>query len=463
MTIQKLSPYGLLFLSLILSFLISGKAQAQIDPGFCAREHPEEPYCHVMMSLIGGHLNQLGVGVPMASLPERLASRLQGHFPGLDLAAIRVGFSDRQPVGNATTDCNNIYFHDRYVLTEIQSMLFSEQDDFYWLLHELAHSQQCAQLGQDEFRFRWMQAARGFVWRNPIDLLIGRLDWHDLWLAVPLEQEADEHAWKGLSIVKGFHRSVVTGDTDGDGREEIGSFEPRIGRWRAIQGGNWAALGTHGQVGDIGLIADVDNDGTDDFITYTPGTGRWIAKNRNGTTLRTLTFGRGEYMPFTGDFDGDGTTDFAIYKAATREWWIRSGLNGFIVNRQLNGLLGATALVGDYDGDGATDFVNYANTNGFWSPRRADRRLIFLPRWGSRNAYLPLAAELDANVGSEMVLYRLDTAGFYGRTPDALLFSNDTSTWTNRRLQPFAADTNGDGRDELYVYFGRTNIVQLVR
>ncbi len=445
-----------------LFLLLHTQSHAQIDPAFCIREHPEEPYCPVMMSLIGSHLTQLGVGTNMAPLPDTLASRLAMHFPDLDMSEIRVGYSDRQPVNNATTDCNNIYFHNRDVLIAIESTLFVDQGHFYWLLHELAHSQQCAQIGMDEFRFRWMNAARGFVWDNPFDLFIGRLNWLDLWLAVPLENEADEHAWKGLSIVKGFHRSVLSGDTNADGNVEIGFFEPRSGRWQAIAGGNWNALGRHGQVGDIGLIDDIDGDGADDFITYTPGSGKWNVKNREGDTIREITFGRGEFTPFTGDFNNDGVTDFAIYRATSREWWVRNGLNGWIVNRQVNGLDGSTPLVGDFDGDGATDFVNYSNSNGFWSARRADRSLVFLPRWGSRNIYVPLSAELDGNPGSEMVLYRVESSGFYGRNTERVLFVNARSTWRSRQLQPFVVDRNGDGIDELYVFNGAEAMIQRI-
>lgn len=167
---------------------------------FCAaRQH----VCHAKLDVYRGYMAGLARGVVLHELPPGYRELLQPHFPGLDLAAYRFGFADRQPPGNAVTDCDRTYYGDADFVDALRAGHLAEDAHFDWLFHELAHVRQCREVGgRDGFAQMWFRDLGAAVLgsRNPLAL-------HE---RMPMEREAADEARRTLEAVRAAR--------DGEGR-----------------------------------------------------------------------------------------------------------------------------------------------------------------------------------------------------------------------------------------------------
>ena len=168
--------------------------------------------CETKIRAFETYMQQIGTGQTRHPLPEIYQTVLRPYYPKVDLASIRFAFSDRQPVDNATTDCNTIYFNDAKYVETLRSA--GPNPRLEWLLHELAHPEQCAAAGGREgYAKRWWAETLAAVAASDetVDLfqdsdevmeqlekLSVRL--HD---AMPMEREADERARAVLAQLRG--------------------------------------------------------------------------------------------------------------------------------------------------------------------------------------------------------------------------------------------------------------------
>ena len=123
------------------------------DPVGAAACHARVAACESKLTTYNAYMAQLGAGVTTYQLPAVYRDLLQ-PFYSANLANWRFGFSDRQPTGNATTDCTVTYFNRaNFVLLLRNGTL----DGFWnWLFHELRHFTQCQQLGtRDAYAKMW--------------------------------------------------------------------------------------------------------------------------------------------------------------------------------------------------------------------------------------------------------------------------------------------------------------------
>lgn len=108
------------------------------------------------------------------------------------------------------------------------------------------------------------------------------------------------------------------GDLDGDGRDEIGTFDRGNWKTRDYAPGAPTVDFRWGIAGDIPTPADYDGDGITDYAIYRPSRGEWwINRSRDG--FYAVTFGLDGDVPVPADYDGDGKTDIAIFRNG--EWW----------------------------------------------------------------------------------------------------------------------------------------------
>lgn len=101
--------------------------------------------CEVKIRAYQIYMEQIDTRRPKYPLPEIYQEILRPHYPKTNLAEIRFAFSDQQPPDNATTDCNDIYFNDASFVEALRSGGANRKLE--WLLHELAHPEQCAAAG----------------------------------------------------------------------------------------------------------------------------------------------------------------------------------------------------------------------------------------------------------------------------------------------------------------------------
>lgn len=111
----------------------------------------------------------------------------------------------------------------------------------------------------------------------------------------------------------------VTGDWNGDGVRNIGTFQG--GTWKLDVDGDGRLttsdeIRQFGQPGDLPVVGDFDGDGIEQIGVFRNGT--WIVdSNSNGeldVTDKVFELGTAGDIPVVGDFDGDGVDEPAIYK-----------------------------------------------------------------------------------------------------------------------------------------------------
>jgi hypothetical protein len=147
----------------------------------------EETLCEAKLAVYHAHMEELAAGVELAVLPATYRRVLGRFFPRLALAAVRFGWSDRQPPDNAITDCDRIYFARSDFVERLRRGELRVATDWLWLLHELRHAEQCAALGgRDAYAARWLDEL-GLAFLADADLAT----LHD---RIPLEDDADERA-----------------------------------------------------------------------------------------------------------------------------------------------------------------------------------------------------------------------------------------------------------------------------
>jgi len=200
-------------------------------------------------------------------------------------------------------------------------------------------------------------------------------DWNGDGLATPGRYEdgrwfvtnatVGAHQWQSLATFGKAGELPVTGDVDGDGRLDLGTF--RSGQWSWKLSGGGTRSETFGDVGDLPVVGDWDGDGQDDAGVWRGGT--WILRvfrvtgdkvryagpgvqvqRISGTDAALLTFSLGtrKDLPVVGDWDGNGRTDPGFIRGGSR-WMLSSGLRnvqrttevGFVVSSGFSPLVGS--------------------------------------------------------------------------------------------------------------------------
>ena len=130
-------------------------AQVQAISAAC-NSAPLPAACQAKLVLYQTYMANLGAGVAQRALPLLYRQVLGPHYTGANLGNHRFGFGTNQPPNNATTDCDRTYYNSLEFTNRLEQGVLASQAEFGWLLHELAHVQQCAQLGsRDRYARTW--------------------------------------------------------------------------------------------------------------------------------------------------------------------------------------------------------------------------------------------------------------------------------------------------------------------
>ena len=131
-------------------------SQVLTDPFTAVLEGSMDTICETKVFLYRRYMDQMGAGVKLYHLPDGYVDQLKDYYPNVNLRSIRFGFSDRQPSGNTTTDCHNIYFSSRDYTDKVRTG--TVDSDFFLLYHELRHTEQCKEVGgRDPFAEMWFK------------------------------------------------------------------------------------------------------------------------------------------------------------------------------------------------------------------------------------------------------------------------------------------------------------------
>ena len=109
----------------------------------------------------------------------------------------------------------------------------------------------------------------------------------------------------------------VSGDFDGDGRNDLATYRLSTSEWRIwTSGSNFATplVMVWGEAGDRPTPADYNGDGVTDFAVYRPTTGTWHMSLSGTQTPLAVSWGGAEDTPVAVDHDGDGKADLALIR-----------------------------------------------------------------------------------------------------------------------------------------------------
>ncbi len=173
----------------------------------------------------------------------------------------------------------------------------------------------------------------------------------------------------------------ISGDWNGDGTDELGFYRPSNhrfyldwdgnGRWNSTLDRSSVAFGALEAVGDVPVIGDWDGDGADEIGTYNPTTRQFTldldgSLSPTGNDLTTAAFGAAGDLPLSGDWNGDGRDTVGVRRPGTRKFLLDSNGNG-----QWDGTAGGDTLTsavgvsadlpvcGDWNGDGTDEVGVY--------------------------------------------------------------------------------------------------------
>jgi hypothetical protein len=109
----------------------------------------------------------------------------------------------------------------------------------------------------------------------------------------------------------------VTGDFDGDGVDDPGTFTASTGEWRIwFSSARYAPSAplVWGGEDDVPVPADYDGDGRADLAVYQPSSGTWsiVMSNKGNPSRFDIAWGREDDAPVSFDYDQDGRADLAL-------------------------------------------------------------------------------------------------------------------------------------------------------
>jgi hypothetical protein len=176
----------------------------------------------------------------------------------------------------------------------------------------------------------------------------------------------------GLGLGPGH---LYAADFNADGRTDVFAYHATTGQWTMVfsQGGTGPTL-THGTwtPGWQPAIARLDNDNAADLVLWHAESGAWVLCVRDATqmfTYRTGTWAPGGRVHAL-DLNGDGREELLRYDWRTGEWTL-GALDGSGVLQQWDGLWesGWEMTPGDLNADGRADLLLYNPDTGEWIRR----------------------------------------------------------------------------------------------
>jgi hypothetical protein len=249
---------------------------------------------------------------------------------------------------------------------------------------------------------------------------------------------------------------TVAGDYNGDGRDDLGIFDPNTANWYVKNLSNDTTLlwdHNWGWSATLPVPSDYDGDGVADLGVFHPGTGNWfiwsLAKNQ--ALANPFQWGSSGMLPVPGDYDGDGSADLMVYSENAGDWYAISLKTGKKLGTELNwGFPGSKAVPGDFNGDGRDDLAIFDPANGNWYIKELDLVLADGVGWGWPTA-ATLAGDYNGDGADDLVTYDSAAGKWYIRTLAGTVLAFPVE-WGFRGTVAVPGDYNGDHTNDLAVF-----------
>lgn len=199
----------------------------------------------------------------------------------------------------------------------------------------------------------------------------------------------------------GLAEDIITpGDYDGDGRSDLSVYRPSDRLFYILLSSNnsFSAVSIGGaSAAGIPVSGDFNGDGRDEPGIFQNGIWRISDLNNNLTTIE---FGGAGDKPVSGDFDGDAKTDLAVFQNG--QWTIRTSSNNQTQTIYW-GLASDKIVPADYDGDRKTDIAVFRS--GVWYIIKSTDNNMQVAYWGIATD-VPVPADYDGDMRADFTVYR---------------------------------------------------------
>jgi hypothetical protein len=271
---------------------------------------------------------------------------------------------------------------------------------------------------------------------------------------------------------------------------------PADGSYSATQWGNGSVYVDGPSRGDRIVPGDYDGDGKGDFavVRKTGGYLYWWILNSSDGAYRSVQFGVaditvGDY-PIPGDYDGDGKTDIAV----ARETGLSNNLTLFYILQSSNGQFralnipqtpaGSSGSVcrptqGNFDGDSKADPTIYCrqttpegNSAGYFISIRSVDGVYTKQQWGHLNDQ-PVFGDFDGDGRTDLAIVRgasqisTNIEWYIKGSTGAYIsiqfgYTGGSGNITARHITA-QADYDGDGKTDIAVYDWRNGIYYILQ
>lgn len=450
----------------ISAFNASYSYAEKADTEICSTKR--DPWCEVYIhayNILVDRVSQFvdGTDRPTYPLSHSLKEKLAPSFPNLDLDNLTFGYSNHLPssFSLAISFCNVTYFNSA---RQAERLPAGQVESMSWLTHELRHLEQAAELGCDEFAYRYMKGIHDVLGDTALDFFMspsfdGLSAFH--WRIIHDEHlmEIDANYRRDRYIATAYHDQVpLVGDFDGDGHDEAAIWQPDTGKWWGKGVDAWQYLFSNrkgGLRGDIPLVGDFDGDGIDDLAVWRPSNGHWYAIRIDGSLIfRGIEWGISTDIPLVGDVDGDYRDDLIIWAPASGQWHAMDA-DGIPIFHSMNwGQMGDIPLVGDFDGDDIDDLAIYRPSNGYWYAKRSDGTVVFHSiQWGGKKtaADVPLVGDFDGDNIDDLGIWRKLEHLWFARRADGSVIFRNIELGLDADV-PLVGDFSGNYEDDLIIW-----------
>ena len=220
----------------------------------------------------------------------------------------------------------------------------------------------------------------------------------------------------------GFIDGYTAADFDGDGRSDMTRLRANLATgelfWiilqsetqtvRTVQWGNLL------QLGDFPVTGDFDGDGKQDIAVFRTSSGLWAVLQSSNNQPRYENFGTANDVPVVGDYDRDGKSDLAVTRAVNGQkvWYIKQSSNNQLRIEQwgmASDIVFAFTNQIDFDGDNAADLVVQRNENGqaVFYVRRSSDNALFIQQWGLATDLTGVGVDYDGDGRSDIGAIRI--------------------------------------------------------
>ena len=334
-----------------------------------------------------------GQPVSLAGVSITTADNTVFSINGLASATDAVGAYELTVDGRGVTDIagnvGNNQLAVNFVRTNFDSVL-TLTDDGRWILSTSDGTQfhnsifgRWATTDVNGAPLTWTSVLQGDVNGDGLTDVIGRTNIGQWWATINNGDGTGRNQLMGYWKANTDFYDIVAGDFNGDGKTDVAGRTASGQWWNAVANsagngfdtqrfGRWNSALSWSSV----LTGDFDGDGRDD-IAGLADNGHWwgLLGQSDGTgtshLLGSWDLGLGFRDIVTGDFNGDGRTDIAG-RSDGGTWWgalANSATIGFtntVLGVWSAGTQWNNVVTGDFDGDGLTDIAGRAGDGAWW-------------------------------------------------------------------------------------------------